>query len=166
MNYATIKPCDIADGEGVRVGLYVSGCTRMCKGCHNQEAQDFNYGAPYTNATKDTVLELVGRQYCSGLSILGGEPMEVKNRDEVIELCKEVKEKFPEKDIWMWTGYTYEELLDDDTAKDIFKYIDYVVDGPFVEELKDISLKFRGSSNQRIIKVKPVVTDVSNSLEG
>ena len=162
MNFATIKPCDIADGEGVRVGLYVSGCTRKCKGCHNQVAQDFNYGTPYTRETTDTILELVGRPYCSGLSILGGEPMEGKNRDVVISLCKEVKEKYPDKDIWMWTGYTYEELLADDTAKEIFKYIDYVVDGPFVEELKDLSLRFCGSSNQRIIKLHPEVEVLSN----
>ena len=168
MNYASILRCDIANGEGFRVSLFVSGCGRKCPGCFNAMAQDPCYGKKFDERAKQKVFKELEHEYCKGLSLLGGEPMSKlsNNRECVIELCKEVKEKFPDKDIWMWTGYTYEELLDDDTAKDIFKYIDYVVDGPFVEELKDISLKFRGSSNQRIIKLKPVVTYVSNSLEG
>lgn len=162
MNIADLKVCDIADGYGVRVGLYVSGCSRHCFGCHNPEAQDFKYGNPYTKETQNEILELVGRPYCAGLSLLGGEPMEVENRKLVISLCKEVKGKYPDKDIWMWTGYKYEELLADDTAKDIFNYIDYVVDGPFVEEKKDLSLRFCGSSNQRILKLHPILEELPN----
>lgn len=162
MNVAAVKECDIADGYGVRVGLYVSGCMRKCHGCHNLEAQDFNYGIPYTKEIHGKIIELVGKSYCSGLSILGGEPMEIQNRALVIALCKEVKARYPDKDIWMWTGYTYDELLKDDTAKDIFTYIDYVVDGPFVEEKKDLSLRFCGSSNQRILKLHPTVEELPN----
>ena len=168
MNYAKIYACDIANGIGFCVSLFVSGCGRKCPGCFNQQAQDPDYGSRFDRAAKKKIFAELDKDYCKGLSLLGGDPMSKlsDNRKVVIDFCREVKEKYPNKDIWMWTGYTYEELLDEATAKDIFKYIDYVVDGPFVEELKDISLKFRGSSNQRIIKVKPVVTDVSNSLEG
>jgi len=162
MKVAEIKGCDIADGYGVRVGLYVSGCSRKCRGCHNMQAQSFDYGKPFNRAVKEEILSLVGKPYCAGLSVLGGEPMEGDNRKTVISLCKEVKEKFPDKDIWMWTGYRYEELLADETAREIFDYIDYVVDGPFVEEMKDLSLRFCGSSNQRILKLHPMVEELPN----
>lgn len=161
MKYADIRPCDIADGPGVRVALYVSGCSRRCPGCHNQAAQAFDYGKPFTQNTIEELLLLVASPYCAGLSILGGEPMEGDNRATVIALCKEVKERFPEKDIWMWTGYTYEELLADEMAREIFSHIDYVVDGPYIEAQRDLSLAFRGSANQRILKLHPAVEDVS-----
>ena len=162
MNYAKISSCDIADGYGVRVGFYVSGCTRKCKGCHNPEAQDFNYGKPFSNVTKNEIIQLISRPYCAGLSILGGEPLEKNNRQVIIALCKEVKERFPDKDIWMWTGYTYEEVLADASMNEVLKYIDYIVDGPFVEEKKDLSLRFCGSSNQRILKLHPKLEVLPN----
>lgn len=164
MNYASILKCDIANGTGFRVSLFVSGCARCCKGCFNQIVQDPLYGKKFDERAKQKIFRELEQPYCKGLSLLGGDPMSKlsDNRETIISLCKEVKEKFPEKDIWMWTGYTYEELLNDDTAKEIFKYIDYVVDGPFVEALKDISLKFCGSSNQRIIRLHPKVEVLSN----
>ena len=156
MNYASILKCDIANGTGFRVSLFVSGCARHCKGCFNQAAQDPSFGKPFDDAAKAKIFSELDKDYCKGLSLLGGDPMSKlsDNRKVVIELCREVKEKFPNKDIWMWTGYTYEELLEDDTAKEVFNYIDFLVDGPFIESKKDLSLKFCGSSNQRIIDVK------------
>lgn len=156
MNYASILKCDIANGTGFRVTLFVSGCGRKCPGCFNQQAQDPTFGKPFDEKAKKKIFDELGKDYCKGLSLLGGDPMSKlsDNRKVVIELCREVKEKFPNKDIWMWTGYTYEELLEDDTTKEVFNYIDFLVDGPFIESKKDLSLKFCGSSNQRIIDVK------------
>ena len=164
MNYASILKCDIANGDGFRVSLFVSGCGRKCPGCFNQIAQNPLYGKKFDERATQKIFKELERSYCKGLSLLGGDPMSKlsDNRETVISLCKEVKEKYPDKDIWMWTGYTYEELLADDTAKEIFNYIDYVVDGPFVEEKKDLSLRFCGSSNQRIIKLHPKVEVLSN----
>ena len=164
MNYASILKCDIANGMGFRVSLFVSGCGRKCPGCFNQQAQDPTYGSRFDRAAKKKIFAELDKDYCKGLSLLGGDPMSklADNRKVVIEFCKEVKEKYPNKDIWMWTGYTYEELVADDTAKEIFDYIDYVVDGPFIEEKKDLSLRFCGSSNQRILKLHPKVVDIGN----
>lgn len=164
MNYASILKCDIANGTGFRVSLFVSGCGRKCPGCFNPEAQNPEHGKPFDNAAKKKIFAELAKSYCKGLSLLGGDPMsKLSNiRKTVIALCKETKEKFPDKDIWMWTGYTYEEILADETAKEIFEYIDYVVDGPFIEEKKDLSLRFCGSSNQRILKLHPSVVEVSN----
>lgn len=163
MNYASILKCDIANGKGFRVSLFVSGCGRKCKGCHNKEAQDPCYGKRFDESAKRKIFAELGHEYCKGLSLLGGEPMSVlsDNRKTIIEFCREVKEKFPEKDIWMWSGYKYEELISDETAKEIFKYIDILVDGPFDEDKKDLALCFRGSSNQRILKLHPTVEDIS-----
>lgn len=165
MNYASIMKCDIANGEGFRVSLFVSGCGRKCPGCFNQDAQNPLYGRKFDEMAKQKVFRELEHGYCKGLSLLGGDPMSKlsDNREVVISLCKEVKQRFPDKDIWMWTGYIYEDLLADDTAKEIFEYIDYIVDGPFVEGLKDVSLKFCGSSNQRIIKLRPKVEVLSNT---
>ena len=164
MNYASILKCDTANGTGFRVSLFVSGCGRKCPKCFNPEAQNPDYGKPFDYKAKQKIFSELDKPYCKGLSLLGGDPMSVlsDNRKVVIDFCKEVKDKYPEKDIWMWTGYTYEELLNDDTAKDIFTYIDYVVDGPFVEEKKDLSLRFCGSSNQRILKLHPMVEELPN----
>lgn len=153
MKYASIKKCDIANGTGFRVSLFVSGCNRKCKGCFNEKAQDPCFGKPFDESAKAKIFKELEKDYCQGLSLLGGDPMSIlsDNRKVVIELCREVKEKFPSKDIWMWTGYTYEELLADATTKDALQYVDVLVDGPYVEELKDASLQFRGSSNQRIL---------------
>lgn len=161
MNYATIKEHDTANGTGVRVSLFVSGCTHHCKGCFNEVAWDFNYGTPFTAETEEKILQLLDRPYIRGLSLLGGEPMEAKNQKALFPLVKKVREKFGNsKDIWCYSGYTLEELLDSssrchtDLTIDLLRNIDVLVDGEFKEELKDLKLKFRGSSNQRILELK------------
>lgn len=160
MNYATIKKHDTADGYGVRVSLFVSGCTHHCKGCFNSEAWDFNYGNLYTKETENEIIELLKRDYIRGLSLLGGEPMEPQNQAVLIDLIRRVKAELPEKDIWCYSGYTFDyDLAEGGRAHtqftdEILKAIDVLVDGRFVEELKDLKLKFRGSSNQRVIDVK------------
>lgn len=158
MNYGTIKKCDIANGLGVRVSLFVSGCRHHCKGCFNPETWDFNYGKPYTEEVEMEILNLLDSKYITGFSLLGGEPFEPENQVVLVSLLKKIKEKFPEKDIWCYTGYLYDvDLIEGgkaftDVTKEMLSYIDTLVDGEFVEELKDITLKFRGSSNQRIIQ--------------
>lgn len=154
MNYASIVRADIANGEGFRVSLFVTGCLRNCPGCFNKQAQDPKFGNLFDDAAKDKIFAELKNEWCKGLSLLGGEPMSKlsDNRKQVIALCKEVKEKFPDKDIWVWSGYTMEELKDDPETADLFKYIDVLVDGPFILEKKDLSIPFRGSSNQRILR--------------
>lgn len=160
MNYGTIKKTDIANGSGVRVSLFVSGCTHHCKGCFNPETWNFNYGKPFTKDTEEELLEALAKSYINGLSLLGGEPMEPDNQRVLLPFVKRVKELYPEKDIWCYTGYDYEQdLLHESRARcectdELLGYIDVLVDGEFVEERKDISLQFRGSSNQRIIDVR------------
>lgn len=160
MNYGSIKNCDIANGIGVRVTLFVSGCTHHCKGCFNEETWDFNYGEPFTKETETQILEWMKPDYIDGLTVLGGEPFEYVNQKELLPFLERVRDTFPEKTIWMYTGYIYEEdLLERMVPKwkvtePILSLIDVLVDGPFVEEEKDISLPFRGSANQRIIDVK------------
>lgn len=160
MNYGTIKKTDISNGAGVRVSLFVSGCTHHCKGCFNPETWNFNYGKPFTKDTEEELLEAISKTYINGLSLLGGEPMEPENQRVLLPFVKKVKDLYPEKDIWCYTGYDYEkELLLDSRARcestdELLSYLDVLVDGEFVEELRDISLQFRGSSNQRIIDVK------------
>ena len=160
MNYASIKPIDIANGTGVRVSLFVSGCTHRCKGCFNSEAWDFNYGEPYTAETADYILSCLDKTYIRGISLLGGEPFDPKNQPELIELLKAVRDRFPEKNVWCYTGYDFEKDLNGEFAdenkktRELLRMIDILVDGEFVEALKNPSLKFRGSSNQRIIDVQ------------
>ena len=157
MNFATIKKYDVANGPGVRVSLFVSGCGHRCKGCFNAEAWDFAYGSPYTAATEEEILSALSKSYIAGLSLLGGEPFDPRNQETVCGLLKKVKERFPQKDVWCYTGYTLETDLQEGGAaftpftKDMLARIDVLVDGEFVEALKDINLRFRGSSNQRII---------------
>jgi len=150
MNYAKLNGYDIANGPGVRVSLFVSGCRHHCKGCFNPETWDFNYGQRFSFNTIQTLGEMLDPYYISGLSILGGEPLEPENVETVTVLCECVKKQYPEKTIWLYTGFSYEHVKN----LPVMRYIDVLVDGPFVEELKDISLQFRGSSNQRIIDVK------------
>lgn len=156
MNYSVIKDCDIADGEGVRISLFVSGCRHHCKGCFNQETWDFNYGNEFTDKTIDFIIDLLDKPYISGLSILGGEPLEPENCPSVARLIKVVRNTLPAKNIWLWTGFYLSDLKTrtDENLTYILNNVDYIVEGPFIESLKDISLKFRGSSNQNIIKVK------------
>lgn len=152
MRYAQIREVDIANGVGIRTSLYVQGCTRCCKGCFNPETWSFEGGKPFTNEIKEKFIELTGARHIVGATILGGEPMHPDNREEVTLLCKELKERYPDKSIWMYSSYTYEELLSDEC--EVLQYIDVLVDGVFIEKLKDFRLKFRGSSNQRIINVE------------
>ena len=160
MNYADIKDVDIQDGIGVRTALYVSGCTIHCKGCHNKVAWDFNYGSKFDEAAKNRIFNNLSNSYIEGLSILGGEPFELMNQAELSLLVQEVREKFPEKSIWVWTGYQFDQKI---LFGDYLKYnftkkfvdnIDIVVDGQFIEEQKMIDLKYRGSYNQRMIDVQ------------
>ncbi|MCI5774065.1 MAG: anaerobic ribonucleoside-triphosphate reductase activating protein [Erysipelotrichaceae bacterium] len=155
MNFASIKNCDIANGIGVRISLFVSGCTHHCKNCFNQEAWDFNYGEPFGQQQKQQIIELLKPDYIAGLSLLGGEPMEPQNIQGLLPFVKHVKEIYPQKTIWCYSGYTFEQLLarQDENTLELLKLIDILVDGKFVEELKNLSLRFRGSSNQRIIDV-------------
>lgn len=150
MNYAEIKKVDIANGPGVRVSLFVSGCRNRCKGCFNPETWDFDYGRPFTRETEDEIIEALRPSWIQGLSILGGEPTEEENAAVLIPFLKRVRAVLPDKDIWLYSGYTYEALRD----KEILTLVDVLVDGPFLLELKDAGLAFRGSRNQRIIDLK------------
>lgn len=159
MNYADIKTVDVQDGEGVRVSLYVSGCHFHCKGCHNKEAWDFNYGKKFDDSTIEYILGLLDHEYIAGLSLLGGEPLELINQQGLVKLVKEVKNRFPNKNIWCYTGYDFEKdvlkMYKEYTfSKELLDNIDIMVDGEFVEEKKITDLRFRGSTNQRKIDVK------------
>ena len=160
MNYAEIKATDIANGEGVRVSLFVSGCRRHCKGCFNEVAWDFGYGKAFTSEIEEHILKLLSPDYIAGLSLLGGDPFEPENQRALLPFLRKVKEHFPEKNIWCYTGYTYfdgglkELSVETEATREMISLVDVLVDGPFREELKDIRLKFRGSSNQRVIDVK------------
>ncbi|MBR3804967.1 MAG: anaerobic ribonucleoside-triphosphate reductase activating protein [Clostridia bacterium] len=160
MNFATIKFNDIANGTGVRTSLFVSGCTHKCKGCFNSEAWDFNYGEPFTKEIEDKIIKSLDSDFIDGLSLLGGEPFEPENQKALYPFLKRVKEIYPNKDIWCYTGYLFDkELLNESRAKtditlDMLSLIDVLVDGRFIESQKNISLNFRGSENQRIILVK------------
>ena len=164
MNYAVIKKNDIANGPGVRVSLFVSGCRHHCKNCFNEEAWDFTYGTSFTDKTIEEILVALTPDYVAGLSILGGEPFEPENQQEVLRLVKLVRQRFPEKTIWCYTGFTMEkDLLSGHTGslqvvRELLSCLDVLVDGKFVEALKDPGLIFRGSSNQNII-------DVSRTLD-
>lgn len=159
MNYAVIKNCDIANGPGVRVSLFVSGCTHHCKGCFNEVAWDFHYGSPFTQETIDKILEMMKPGYIRGLTLLGGEPFEPQNQEPIVELLRQIKQKMPDKSIWAFSGYLFDRdilsgrLGDWKVTREYLSYLDVLVDGPFVEEKKNLSLRFRGSENQRIIDV-------------
>ena len=155
MHYSKIINCDVANGPGFRVSLFVSGCRRHCKGCFNKEAWDFEYGERFTWETLREIEQLLSNPNIEGLSILGGDPFEPENRLEVEALCGYVRHYFPEKTIWVWTGYDF--IEDNLIDLPIMKYIDVVVDGRFEEDKKDLTLKWRGSSNQRVIDVKKSV---------
>ena len=153
MNYGALKPIDIANGPGCRVSLFVSGCRNRCKGCFQPETWDFNYGKEFTNETLQELLTMLENPHVAGLSILGGDPFEPENRDTVLDICKAVRKRWSleEKSIWAWTGYDVIEceMLD----LEVMKYIDVLVDGPFIEEQRDLSLFYRGSANQRVMDV-------------
>ena len=160
MNYAEIKTFDIANGVGVRTSLFVSGCRHRCQGCFNSEAWDFKAGEPFTHETEDEILRSLEPNYVNGLSVLGGEPMEPENQAALAPFLERVRARYPNKTIWMWTGFTWEELTQQITRADtdvkwrVLNCLDVLVDGRFVEAQKDITLRFRGSANQRIIDVQ------------
>ena len=157
MNYATIKNCDIANGPGVRVSLFVSGCTHRCPGCFNEVAWDFDYGQPFSEETIESILEMLRPSYIKGLTLLGGEPFEPRNQAEVVKLLRRVRRELPEKSIWAFSGYLFEKDMLSGRIGDLSEYLGYLdvlVDGPFVQAKKNLSLRFRGSENQRIIDVK------------
>ena len=159
MNYATIKNCDIANGPGVRVSLFVSGCTHRCPGCFNEVAWDFDYGQPFSQGVIDLILSMLKPPHIKGLTLLGGEPFEPQNQGPIVELLRQVKAKYPEKSIWAFSGYLFDRdilpgrLGDPAVTREYLSYLDVLVDGPFVEAKKNLSLRFRGSENQRIIDV-------------
>ncbi len=160
MHYAEIKKFDIANGEGVRISLFVSGCPHHCKSCFNPEAWDYNYGKKFTEKEEDEIIDFLGNDFIKGLTLLGGEPMWPDNQKGVLPLLRKVKEKYPNKTIWCYTGYLFDkEIMDkmykeNDFTREFLSYIDVLVDGRFVESLLNRTLYFRGSSNQRIIDVK------------
>jgi len=165
MKYADIKKADISNGLGVRVSVFVSGCTHGCKNCFNREAWDFSYGKDFTEDEINKIVKELDNPYVSGLTLLGGEPLEHVNQQGLLPLVKKVKEKFPEKNIWCYTGYKFDsDVMEDmcgkwDETKELLSYLDVVVDGKFEEEKKDLRLRFRGSSNQRVIDVKESIKD-------
>lgn len=160
MNYGDIKRIDVANGPGVRVSLFVSGCTHHCQGCFNPETWDFNFGSLFTEKEIDTMMEYLKPSHIRGLSLLGGEPFEYSNQQGLLPLLRRFKEEFPEKDVWCYTGYDFEKDIRDTMAvkwpetRELLTYIDILVDGEFIEAEKDLALRFRGSANQRIIDVK------------
>lgn len=156
MNYADLKKTDIANGPGVRVSLFVSGCTHGCPGCFNPETWDFQFGQLFTQKTLDTLLAALAPEHIRGLSLLGGEPLHPDNQKTVLEVVRRVREAFPHKTVWCYTGYLYENLVqgqvgDPETVRALLESIDVLVDGPFVEARKNLGLRFRGSDNQRIL---------------
>ncbi|MDO5559613.1 MAG: anaerobic ribonucleoside-triphosphate reductase activating protein [Oscillospiraceae bacterium] len=165
MNYAVIKCSDVANGPGVRVSLFVSGCTHHCKGCFNSEAWDFSFGKPFNEETEAHILKLLERPYIRGLSVLGGEPFEPDNQLVLAGFLKKVKERYPQKTIWCYTGYDYEKDITGKMKQTLsqtsvmLENIDILVDGKFIEAQKNLNLRFRGSSNQRIIDIKKSVNE-------
>ena len=157
MNYANIKNCDVANGPGVRVSLFVSGCTHHCKNCFNQEAWDFNYGQVFDQSVIDHILELMKPSYIKGITYLGGEPLDPRNQPGLLELSRQIKAIYPQKSIWCFSGYIWEtqirakKLGPWEITEELLSYCDVLVDGPFIEELKNLGLRFRGSENQRLI---------------
>lgn len=160
MNYGNIKECDIADGPGVRVSLFVSGCRHHCKGCFNAETWDFDFGEPYTKETEDTIIRLLLPDYIQGLTLLGGEPFEPENQRELVKLLRRVRKELPGKDIWCYSGYLFDvDMVEGGRAytevtDEMLSYLDVLVDGPFIEAQRDITLNFRGSRNQRVVKLE------------
>lgn len=156
MNYGAIKKCDIANGMGVRTVLFVSGCTHHCKGCFQPETWNFDYGERYTKETEDEIIESLRPDYVDGITLLGGEPFEPENQRELVKLLRRIKKELPQKTVWSFSGYTYEELTGDSRAvcevtNEMLSMLDVLVDGEFVEAKRNISLRFRGSENQRLI---------------
>ena len=159
MNYGEIKPYSIENGTGVRVSLFVSGCRHHCKECFNQETWDFSYGKPFTKETEDTIIDMLRPDYIAGLTLLGGDPTEPENQEGLLPLLRRIKTELPKKTVWTYSGYLFEDFLPGgrahtDATDEYLSLCDIMVDGPFVLEKKNITLRFRGSENQRIIDIK------------
>lgn len=170
MNYCGITAPDIANGTGCRVVLWISGCNHKCKGCHNPETWDYKYGKKFDEDAKNIIYQWLSKPYIKGLTISGGDPLDRSNDEllEILDLCIYVKTNFPDKDIWIYTGYTYEQLLEksNNNILNILLQSDYLVDGPFIKELRDLSIPFRGSTNQRIIDLEINKFHIKKKIEG
>ncbi len=171
MNYGTIKDWDIANGPGVRVSLFVSGCRNHCKDCFQPETWDFSYGEPFTEETKESIIKMLEPEYIQGFSLLGGEPFEEENQMVLVKLLKQIRATYPTKDIWCYTGYTYDRDLmptdgrkHTDVTEEMISCIDVLVDGQFKTDLADISLQYRGSRNQRVIDLKKMRKEGSKEI--
>lgn len=159
MNYADIKQYDVANGPGIRVSLFVSGCTHHCKNCFNEETWDFNYGEPFTDVQENQIIDYLAPDYVNGFTLLGGDPMEPSNMEALLPMLNKIKKTYPDKSIWCFTGYLYEYIMGEMSkeypyTKKFMSYIEILVDGPFIEEKKNLSLRFKGSENQRTIRVQ------------
>ena len=152
MNYLDIQHCNMVNGSGLRTVIWVSGCERKCKNCFQPHTHDIKAGIKFDKKAKEELFKDNYTEWCDGITLLGGEPLHPMNRQEIISLAKETKEKFPNKTIWLYTGYTLEEIQQDSSMADILKYIDVLIDGPYVDELKDLDIPYRGSSNQRLLR--------------
>ena len=159
MNYEKIDKCSVSNGLGVRTVLWISGCNIHCKNCHNQSTWDFNSGIPFTDDTMQEILYDLSKPYIKGLTLSGGHPLDPHNAPKVLEIVKRVKMVFPNKDIWIYTGYVWEDIIKDDTLKEILKRTDVLVDGAYIDELRDISLPWAGSKNQRVIDIKNTLAE-------
>lgn len=163
MNYAGIKYCDIANGTGCRTVLFVSGCRNACKGCFQPQTWDFGYGEPFDEKVQKEVLDSLAPDYITGITLLGGEPFEPENQKELVPFMRKVVAQYPNKNVWAFTGYIYDKDLvaggrrHTEDTDELLSMIDVLVDGPFIEELKDIALKFRGSSNQRVLDLRETI---------
>ena len=161
MNILQITHCDQVNGEGNRVVLWVAGCSHHCKGCQNAYSNDPSIGVKFNESIKEELFNDLKENWCAGITFSGGDPLFIDNRKEIIALAKEIKEKFPTKTIWLYTGYTWAEIIDDCTMSDILKYIDILCDGVYIEELRDVDLHWVGSKNQNVIDVKRRIEQVS-----
>ena len=162
MNFLQITHCDQLNGEGNRVVLWVAGCSHCCKGCQNAYSQDPNIGVKFDDKAKEEIFKDLATDWCAGITFSGGDPLFINNRKEIIALSKEIKEKFPTKTIWLYTGYTWSEILADESMSEVLKFVDVLCDGEYIEELRDVDLYWVGSKNQNVIDVKKRIEQVSN----
>lgn len=160
MNYSGIKYSDMINGEGIRVSLFVSGCTHKCKGCFNRDTWDCDYGNEFTEKEEKEIFDYIEKyNFIKGISLLGGDPTYYKNIEPLLEFLKKFKQKFPQKTIWIWSGFTWEQILQDKKKFELIKMCDILIDGKFILEQKDLNLKWRGSSNQRVIDIKKTILE-------
>jgi anaerobic ribonucleoside-triphosphate reductase activating protein len=162
MNFLQITHCDQLNGEGNRVVLWVAGCSHHCKGCQNAYSQDPSLGVKFDDKAKEEIFKDLNTDWCAGITFSGGDPLFINNRKEIISLSKEIKEKFPTKTIWLYTGYKWEEIIADESMSEVLKFVDVLCDGEYIEELRDVDLYWVGSKNQNVINVKKRIEQVSN----